>query len=173
MTIHGMPPATPAAARIFQVHGGVSVEVFETAFHQETRDLANECFSRYHRARGRDLDWDTPNADREARGLLEAEIRSTIHRAKDGDAAWVEHLRDLAAEIPPVGRDRSEPEYQADGALAHLWSLAIDGPGRRPAASTRKATVKSATRRKTAPLAAFPDLGRAVAEDTERLAAAE
>lgn len=121
--IHGDQSLASPWCRIYQTIDGQNVEVFETPFYSETRALANECIDRFERMTRRRLTWDTPNADREARGLIRTGFPAAIRDAeRRGNEALARHLRDLWAECP------------AERAYEWLNILAIEGAGRRPAA---------------------------------------
>ncbi len=122
--IHGDPALASKWCRIYQTINGQNVEVFETPFYTETRRFANECFYRFEYMNRRDMNWETPNADREARSLIRTGFPAAVRDAeRSGNEALARHFRDLWAECP------------AERAYEWLNTLAIEGAGRRPAAS--------------------------------------
>lgn len=121
--IHGIRPATPPPFHTFHYINGQRVEVFDTPFIRETRDLANECFNRFYRMTGRDLTSCTRNASREARNLIQTGFPAAVKDARSrGDLDLARHFAELLGEMP--GGDKT---------FGWLNGLAFEGAGRRPA----------------------------------------
>lgn len=109
-------------ARCFSWVAGQSIEVFPSPFFQRVRDLANGCFSQYeHEHNGRELNWDTPNAETHAHRLLRSALSTA---ARGDDPPWLAEVTDIQSTL------------QRGKALELLYALAWDGGGKRPLGET-------------------------------------
>lgn len=70
-------------------------------FEQETRDFANECFTRFERTNLRTLTYSTPRADQETLNLLRTGLPKKIRDAEAaGDISLAHHYRALLDRAP-------------------------------------------------------------------------
>lgn len=89
-----------------------------TPFVDDTRELANQCLNRHYLMTGRDLQSDTPHADREALNLIRAGFAFAIREAQlCGREMLALHLEELL----------KEPTRET--AFTWLNGLANDGKG--------------------------------------------